>query len=117
MTLKGYWFPRPGIYGASTGLVSTVANTWGVQHGNLSAANKLSLFVTGGATGFFIILWVVYKQILLENAKKKHIDEAGHYGLGQNGEGRTQVKGTVGGTGEREGMFADVLSGPFGNSS
>jgi hypothetical protein len=88
--------------------VSTVANVWGVPKGHLSGASKLTLFVTGGATVFFVILWILYKQILLENAKKKHTDEVGYIGLGQYGEGRMQGKESVQGTGTK---MANGLSG------
>lgn len=105
--LKGYLIPRPGIYAASTGLVSTVANVWGTPHGHLSAASKLTLFVTGGATACFLILWIIYKPVLLENAKNKHVDEVGHLGLGQYGEGRIQEKEFAVGTGTK---IANTLS-------
>jgi len=72
--------------------VSTVASIWGVLNGKLSAASKLTLIVTGSATAIFFLLWVLYKHILLRNAKKKHIDDVGHLGLGQHGEGRIQAK-------------------------
>ena len=98
--------------------MSTVANVFGTQKkGNLSAASKFTLFLTGGATGVFAILWIIYNPILLRNAKKKHIDEAGHHGLGQHGEGHIQAKETVEGTGKRTGnMVANLLSGSFVNS-
>jgi len=97
--------------------VATVANIWGGQKWKLSAASKLTLFVTGGATGLFAILWIIYKQILLKNAKNKHIDEAGHYGVGKHGEGRIQAKETVEGNGKRRGnMVADLVSGSYVNS-
>ena len=92
-------------------MVSTVANIWGTQKGKLTAASKLTLFVTGGAAGIFAILWIIYKQILLENAKKKHIEEVGHHGLGQHGEGCIQAKETVAGTGQRtSNVLANILS-------
>ena len=82
---------RPGLYAASTGLVSAAANIWGVEKGELSAASKLTLFVNGGATAFFIILWIIYKPILIRSAKKKHDNEVGLYlGLGKHGEGIIQ---------------------------
>jgi len=107
-TLKGYWTLRPGIYAASTGLVSTVCNIWGAPGGHLTDASKLTLFVTAGATILFLILWILYNPILLENAKNKHIDEVGHLGLGKHGEGRIQEKEFVQGTGTQ---IANVVSG------
>jgi hypothetical protein len=89
-------------------VVSAVSNIWGAQKGVLSAASKLVLFVTGGATVFFVILWIIYKPILLGDAKKKHIGEAGHHlGLGQYGEGRIQARESVQGPGTR---IANTLS-------
>lgn len=96
--------------------MSTGANILGTQKKTLSAASKLTLFVTGGATAVFAILWVVYKHILLENAKKKHTDEVGHHGLGQHGEGCIQVKETVEGAEKRTDKVADLVSGSFANS-
>ena len=98
---------RPGLYAASTGLVSTVSSIWGAPGGHLTYASKLTLFVTGGATVLFAILWIVYGPILLENAKAKHIDEVGHLGLGEYGEGRIQKEELVEGTGTR---IANVVS-------
>ena len=99
--------PRPGLYAASTGLVSTVSNIWGAPGGHLTDASKLTLFVTGGATVFFAILWILYKPILLGNAKKNHVNEVGHLGLGKYGEGRIQEKEIVQGTGTK---IANVVS-------
>jgi hypothetical protein len=65
------------------------------------------LFVTGGATACFLILWIIYKPVLLENAKNKHVDEVGHLGLGQYGEGRIQEKEFAVGTGTK---IANTLS-------
>lgn len=87
--------------------MSTVANIWGAPKGHLTAASKLTLFVTGGATVFFFILWILYKHILLKNAKRRHIDEVGHLGLGKYGEGRIQEKKLVEGTGT---MIANKVS-------
>jgi len=85
----------PGLYAASTGLVSTLANIWVAQKGQLTAASKLTLIVTGSATVLFLFLWIGY-YILLKLAKKKHIDTVDlHVGLGQNGEGRIQAKEPV----------------------
>ena len=75
--------------------MSTVANIWGAPEGQLTDASKLSLFVTGGAAAFFAILWLLYKHILIRNAKKKHIDEVGYLGLGKYGEGRIEEKKPV----------------------
>ena len=88
--------------------MSTVANIWGAPGGHLTYASKLTLFVTGGATVLFAILWLLYKPILLGNAKEKHIDEVGHLGLGRYGEGRIQEKELVEGTGTK---IANVVSG------
>ncbi|KIM37713.1 hypothetical protein M413DRAFT_76800, partial [Hebeloma cylindrosporum] len=89
----------PGLYGASTGLLSTVAMAFSGQN-QLSAASKLTLFVTGSATGVFIILWIVYKHILLRNAKKKHAEKGWYVGLGHNGAGRLQATESIEGTGD-----------------
>ncbi|KDR73881.1 hypothetical protein GALMADRAFT_141652 [Galerina marginata CBS 339.88] len=100
----------PGIYAASTGVVTTVANVWGPQKGHLTAASKLTLFVTGGATVFFVLLWILYKPILLNDAKKKHIDEAGYLAVGKYGEGRQQATESVEGTGTK---IADAVTAQF----
>jgi hypothetical protein len=88
--------------------VSTVSSIWGAPGGHLTGASKLTLFVTGGATILFAMLWILYKPILLENAKKNHINEVGHLGLGKYGEGRIQEKEFVQGTGTK---IANVVSG------
>jgi len=99
----------PGLYAASTGLVSTLASIWVTQGGVLTGASKLTLFVTGGATAFFFILWIIY-HILLKNAKKKHIHEVDlHVGLGQNGEGRIQAAEPVTSHGERNDIAQSAL--------
>ena len=61
----------------------------------------------------FVILWIIYKHILLANAKKKHIDEAGYIGLGRHGEGRIEAKAPREGMGriERIADVIDVVSG------
>jgi hypothetical protein len=92
--------------------VSTVANIWGAPGGHLTDASKLTLFVTGGATVFFAILWILYRPILISNSKKKHVDEVGHLGLGKYGEGRIQEKPFIEGTGTR---IANVVSGQLSN--
>jgi len=101
----------PGLYAASTGLVSTVSNIWGAPEppgGYLNGARELTLFVTGGATVFFSILWLLYKPILIGNAEKTHINEVGNLGLGKYGEGRIQEKEFVEGKGTR---IANMVSG------
>lgn len=106
-TLTGYSISRPGLYGALTGLVATLANL-GAQKWQLTTASKVALYVTGGASGFFAILWFIYKYILLRHAKKKHIDETGYYvGVGENGEGIIQTKESVEGPGT---MIGNVVS-------
>jgi len=87
--------------------VSTIVNVWGVPKGHLTAASKLTLFVTGGATAVFVMLWILYKPILLEGTKNKHIDEAGHIGLGKYGEGYMHTTEVVPATGTK---IANALS-------
>lgn len=73
-------------------------NIWGANKGVISIASKTTLCVTGGATVIFFSLWFLYQQILLRIARNKHVEEAGHFGLGKHGEGRIlQQEPVVGG--------------------
>ena len=78
---------------------------------HLTTASKVALGVTGGSSGFFLILWIIYKYILLKYAKKKHVDETGYcLGLGQHGEGHIQVKESVERTGTKIGNAVTWVS-------
>jgi len=61
----------PGLYASSTGLISAVANIWGLKEG-LTSSSKLTLFVTGGAFVLFLFLWIIFKILLGKKKEETH---------------------------------------------
>ena len=57
---------------SAAGLISTVINIYSAQGGNLSVTAKMTLCVTGGFTGVFLILFVLYNFWALQRVKAKH---------------------------------------------
>lgn len=65
----------------------------------LSTASKLSLYLNGGFTAFFLGLYILY-VILLRISRSKFIDIEGYaIGTGERGEGHIEAKGMAQGPG------------------
>lgn len=77
----------PGVLNSLAGLIGTIVNVYGVQHGEFSTTSTSTLVVTavitvicGGLTGFYS-LWK------LRRVKKRHERTVGKEKAGKFGEG------------------------------
>jgi len=57
---------------SAAGLISTVVNIYSDQGGTMSITAKVTLCVTGGLTGIFLILFVLYNFWALKRVKSLH---------------------------------------------
>ncbi|KAG5645693.1 hypothetical protein DXG03_005531 [Asterophora parasitica] len=77
----------PGLLNSLAGLISTLANIYGVQHGEYSTTGKVTIIVTGtsslicGLTTVFYMLWKIRR------VKQAHDREVGQSSAGKHGEG------------------------------
>lgn len=78
---------RPGAMNSLAGFISTMANIYGVQHGQLSRTSKITIIVTAASTGVLGILTATYSFWLLKRVKSKHDREVGKERAGKHGEG------------------------------
>lgn len=69
------------------GFISTLANIYGVQHGQYSTTSKITITVTGASLVIFGILFLFYTFWLIRNVKKRHDREVGKQRAGKYGEG------------------------------
>jgi len=75
------------------GVITTIANVYGVQHGEFSATSKTTIIVTGGSAlicGLAVLYYTFWK---LRRVKNKHDREAGVENVGRHGEGIVQESG------------------------
>jgi len=77
----------PGLLNSLAGLLSTIANIFGVQHGELSTTSKSTLIVTTASSGVFGILTLFYALWLVRRVKARHDHEVGKQRAGKHGEG------------------------------
>ncbi|KAF8960649.1 hypothetical protein BDZ97DRAFT_1665556, partial [Flammula alnicola] len=77
----------PGLMNSLAGLLSTVANIFGAQHGELSTTSKSTLIVVGASTGVFGIFTGFYMFWLVRRVKARHDSEVGKERAGKYGEG------------------------------
>jgi hypothetical protein len=57
---------------SSAGLISTVVNIYSAQHGEMSVTAKATLCVTGGFTGLFLLLFILFDLWALKRIKMRH---------------------------------------------
>jgi len=81
----------PGFMNAIAGVISTITNVYGVQHGTFSAGSKSTIIVTAVIAGICGVLVAIYGFWLLRGVKKRHDHEVGKERAGQHGEGFIDV--------------------------
>jgi uncharacterized membrane protein YedE/YeeE len=69
------------------GFISTMANVFGVQHGELSTTSKITIIVTATSTGVLGLLTAVYSFWLVKRVKSQHDRAVGKERTGNHGEG------------------------------
>lgn len=69
------------------GFISTIANIYGVQHGQYSTTSKSTIIVTGASTGVFFFFFAFYAFWLVKRVKARHDREVGKERAGKYGEG------------------------------
>ena len=70
-----------------TGFISTMANVYGAQHGELSTTSKITIIVTAASTGVLGILTAIYSFWLVRRTKSQHDKTVGKQRTGKHGEG------------------------------
>ena len=80
-------FFRPGAANSLTGFISTIANVYGAQHGELSTTSKVTIIVTAGSTGVLGTLTVIYTFWLVKRVKSRYDRTVGKQRAGRHGEG------------------------------
>lgn len=82
---------------ALAGVVSTIANVFGVKHGHFSTTAKITIIVTGATCVVCGVLNLLYSFWFLRRVKNSHIREIGKEEAGKHGEGvlgQAEVKAT-----------------------
>jgi hypothetical protein len=69
------------------GIISTLANVYGVQHGEFNKSSITTISVTGGVAAVCGILVLFYGVWMLGRVKKQHRREIGVEKAGKHGEG------------------------------
>lgn len=83
----------PGLLNSLAGLISTIANIYGVQHGEFSTTSKITMVVTAVSTLICGVVTLYYSLWKLRRVKQKHDREIGKERAGRRGEGMVeQVK-------------------------
>ncbi|KAJ7472323.1 hypothetical protein B0H11DRAFT_1729668 [Mycena galericulata] len=77
----------PGAMNSLAGIVSTLVNVYGVQHGVFVTTSKVTLAVTVAAVVVLGALTLTYSLFLLKNVKRAHNREVGREQAGRHGEG------------------------------
>jgi NADH:ubiquinone oxidoreductase subunit H len=73
------------------GLISTLANIYGVQHGDFSTSSKSTLTVTTASTAVFLVFTAFYTFWLVRRVKARHDRQVGKERAGKFGEGVVDV--------------------------
>lgn len=81
---------RPGCLNSLAGVISTLANTLGVQHGTFSSTARITLIVTSSVTVVCGVLVIVYSFWMLRRLKRKHDRHIGIMRVGKYGEGKIE---------------------------
>ena len=69
------------------GFISTIANIFGAQHGQLSKTSKITIGVTASSTVVLGTLTAIYSLWVVRRVKSKHDSEVGKQRAGKHGEG------------------------------
>ncbi|KAF8066775.1 hypothetical protein FPV67DRAFT_1417146 [Lyophyllum atratum] len=77
----------PGLLNSLAGLISTLANIYGVQHGEFSTPGKVTITVTGASTLICGVATSYYSFWKLRRVKQRHDREIGKERAGRHGEG------------------------------
>ena len=60
---------------SSAGVISTVISIYGSHKGEKSVTAQITLYVTAGLTGLFLILFILYDLWALQRVRSRHDDE------------------------------------------
>lgn len=77
----------PGLLNSLAGVVSTLVNIYGAQHGEFSVTSKITLIVTSSVALICGVLTLWYSFVKLRGVKRKHDLEIGRGRAGRHGEG------------------------------
>ncbi|KAJ3575476.1 hypothetical protein NP233_g1070 [Leucocoprinus birnbaumii] len=77
----------PGLMNSLAGVISTLANIYGVQNGEFRTTSLVTISVTGGVGAVCGVLVLLYGVVLLGAVKKRHKREVGIDRAGKHGEG------------------------------
>ncbi|KAF8628853.1 hypothetical protein AX17_005913 [Amanita inopinata Kibby_2008] len=77
----------PGLLNSLAGIISTIANVYGVQHGQFSVTSKVTIIVTTVISFVCGTLTLWYTLWKIRRVKKKHDKAVGKEGVGKHGEG------------------------------
>lgn len=77
----------PGLLNSFAGLISTLANIYGVQHGEYSTTGKVTIIVTGVSTFLCGVGTLYYSLWKIRRVKLKHDMQVGKEKAGKHGEG------------------------------
>ena len=81
---------RPGLLNSLAGIISTLANVLGAQHGTFSRTASVTIAVTSVIAFVCGVLVLVYSLWVLRRVKAKHDREVGIERAGKHGEGRVE---------------------------
>lgn len=87
MTAVIFSLSRPGLMNSLAGIISTLANVYGVQNGDFNKTSIITISVTGGVCAACGILVLVYGVWMLGRVKRQHVKEMGVQKAGEHGEG------------------------------
>jgi NADH:ubiquinone oxidoreductase subunit 4 (subunit M) len=90
-THMAIFFFRPGAMNSLAGFISTMANVYGAQHGELSTTSKVTIIVTSASTGVLGILTTIYTLWLVRRIKSQHDRTVGKQRTGKHGEGEVDL--------------------------
>jgi len=80
----------PGLLNSLAGIISTLANAFGAQHGTFSRTARVTIAVTSVVAFVCAVLVLVYSLWVLRRVKAKHDREVGIERAGKHGEGRVE---------------------------
>ncbi|KIK01188.1 hypothetical protein K443DRAFT_99177 [Laccaria amethystina LaAM-08-1] len=80
----------PGLLNSLAGIISTLANAFGAQHGTFSRTARVTIAVTSVVAFVCAVLVLVYSLWVLRRVKVKHDREVGIERAGKHGEGRVE---------------------------
>lgn len=80
----------PGFLNSLAGVITTLANVFGVQHGEFSTTSKVTIIVTGASTVACGALTLYYSLWKIRRVKNRHDKEVGREKSGRHGEGMVQ---------------------------